>query len=195
MEEVNYQTDNELMHQLDGHDTAAFGHLYDRYSTVLFSLIDKIVGDKELAEKILEDVFLILWKRIDLFDFRTACVYTWLVNLAKNKAIDELLRQIGKDHQPVYDDDFERNYILPRLSLEIKTLELKYILHIRKKLLDAINSLTDPQKYVLMLMYFGALSEAEIGEKLNIPAQTVRVKLQVAMTALQEKFERLLSDD
>ena len=105
------------------------------------------------------------------------------------------MRQIGKDHQPVYDDDFERNYILPRLSLEIKTLELKYILHIRKKLLDAINSLTDPQKYVLMLMYFGALSEAEIGEKLNIPAQTVRVKLQVAMTALQEKFERLLSDD
>ena len=47
MEEVNYQTDNELMHQLAGHDTAAFEHLYDRYSTVLFSLINKIVGDNE----------------------------------------------------------------------------------------------------------------------------------------------------
>lgn len=183
------------MLKVAGLDTDAFECLYDRYSSVIFSLIKNIVGNKEVAEKVLADVFLILWKRIDIFDFRTANVYTWLVTLAKNKAVDELKRQSGKDKLPAYDDDYERNNVLPKLSLEIKPFELNYIVRIKNKILEAVNSLTDPQKYVLMLMYFGVLSEAEIAEELNIPAPTVRVKLQVAMTTLQEKIEQIIPLD
>ncbi|HLG31890.1 MAG TPA: sigma-70 family RNA polymerase sigma factor [Ignavibacteriaceae bacterium] len=183
------------MLKVSGSDAEAFEQLYDRYSSVLFSLIIKIVGDKNAAEKILEDVFLILWKRIDSFDFRTATVYTWLVTLARNKAVDELKRKLGNYELPAYDDNYEKNNILPRLSLEIRTLELNYILRIREKILEAVSSLTDAQKYVLMFMYFGGINEAEIAGELNIPAPTVRVKLQAAMTNFLEKVEQVIPRD
>ena len=86
-------TDGELMMQVAEFDSSALEKLYDRYSTTLFTLINKIVSDKQLAEEILSDVFVIIWNRIDHFDFKANNVYTWLITLAKNKAVDSLKRK------------------------------------------------------------------------------------------------------
>ena len=179
-------TDAEIMLKVAGYDSKALEQLYDRYSPILYTLIKKIVTDKDSAEEILSDVFVIVWRQIDQFDFKTSNVYTWLVSLARNKAIDALSRRVGK-LMPDYDDDFEKEHIIPKLSPEIQAVELSEVMEKKDKLTKALNSLTDAQKYVLELSYYGGMNLAEISAKMNIPAGTVKSKLQVAFGNLMQK--------
>lgn len=186
MTDNNPLTDAEIMLKVAGYDSKALEQLYDRYSPILYTLIKKIVTEKESAEEILSDVFVIVWRQIDQFDFKTNNVYTWLVTLARNKAIDVLNRKVGK-LMPEYDDEYEKEHIVPKLSPEIQALELKEVMHKKEKLEKALNGLTDAQKYVLDLSYYGGMDLAEIAGKMNIPAGTVKSKLQVAFGNLMQK--------
>ena len=186
MTDNNLITDAEIMLKVAGYDSKALEQLYDRYSPILYTLIKKIVTEKESAEEILSDVFVIVWKQIDQFDFKTNNVYTWLVTLARNKAIDVLNRKVGK-LMPDYDDEYEKEHIVPKLSPEIQALELKEVMNKKEKLEKALNGLTDAQRYVLDLSYYGGMDLAEIAGKMNIPAGTVKSKLQVAFGNLMQK--------
>lgn len=186
MTDNNPLTDAEIMLKVAGYDSKALEQLYDRYSPILYTLIKKIVTEKESAEEILSDVFVIVWRQIDQFDFKTNNVYTWLVTLSRNKAIDVLNRKVGK-LMPDYDDDYEKEHIVPKLSPEIQALELKEVMNKKEKLEKALNGLTDAQKYVLDLSYYGGMDLTEIAGKMNIPAGTVKSKLQVAFGNLMQK--------
>ena len=186
MADSNSLTDAEIMLKIAGYDSKALEQLYDRYAPILFTLIKKIVTDKETAEELLSDVFVIVWKQIDQFDFKTNNVYTWLITLARNKAIDVLNRRTGK-MMPEYDDEYEKGFIIPKLSPEIEALELVDVMNKKEKLEKALGSLTDAQKYVLELSYYGGMDQGEIAGKLNIPTMTVKSKLQVAFGNLMQK--------
>lgn len=179
-------TDAEIMLKVAGYDSKALEQLYDRYAPILYTLIKKIVTDKETAEEILSDVFVIVWRQIDQFNFKTNNIYTWLITLARNKAIDELNRRGGKQ-LPDYNDDYEKENIIPKLSPEIESMELEDVLNKKEKIEKALSSLTDAQKYVLELSYYGGMDQAEIARKLNIPTMTVKSKLQVAFGNLMQK--------
>lgn len=179
--------DSEIMLKIAGYDSKALEQLYDRYAPFLFTLIKKIVTDKETAEEILSDVFVIIWRQIDSFDFKTNNVYTWLVTLARNKAVDVLNRKGGKQ-LPEYNDDYEKEYIIPKLSPEVKAIELEEVLENKGKMEKALGSLTDAQRYVLELSYYGGMDQEEIANKLKIPTVTVKSKLQVAIGNLMQKL-------
>ena len=174
------------MLKVAGYDSKALELLYDRYAPILYSLIKKIVTDKESAEEILSDVFVIVWRQIDQFDFMTNNIYTWLVTLSRNKAIDFLNRRLGKS-LPEYTDDYEKEFILPKLSPEIHPIELEEVLNNTNRMEKALNSLTDAQRYVLELSYYGGMDQEEIAAKLKIPTVTVKSKLQVAIGNLMQK--------
>jgi RNA polymerase sigma-70 factor (ECF subfamily) len=182
----NSLTDAEIMLKVAGYDSKALEQLYDRYAPILYTLIKKIVTDKDTAEEILSEVFVTVWRQIDQFDFKTNNVYTWLITLARNKAIDVLNRNNGK-LLPEYTEDYEREHIIPKLSPEIEALELADVLNIKDKIEKALGSLTDAQKYVLELSYYGGMDQGEIAGKLNIPTMTVKSKLQVAFGNLMQK--------
>ena len=184
--ESDYIKDGEIMLKVAGYDSKALEQLYDRYAQIVYTLIKKIVTDKDTAEEILSDVFVIVWRQIDNFDFKTNNVYTWLITLARNKAIDVLKRRSGKS-LPDYDDSYEVEHILPKLSPEIEALELKDVIDKKDKIFAALNSLTDAQKYVLELSFYGGMDQQEIAAKLNIPSVTVKSKLQVAFGNLMQK--------
>jgi len=182
----NSLTDAEIMLKVAGYDSKALEQLYDRYAPILYTLIKKIVTDKDTAEEILSEVFVTVWRQIDQFDFKTNNVYTWLITLARNKAIDVLNRNNGK-LLPEYTEDYEREHIIPKLSPEIEALELADVLNKKDKIEKALGSLTDAQKYVLELSYYGGMDQGEIAGKLNIPTMTVKSKLQVAFGNLMQK--------
>jgi RNA polymerase sigma-70 factor (ECF subfamily) len=186
--ENNQISDSELMLKVAGYDSKALEQLYDRYSPLLFTLIKKIVNDKEFAEEILSDVFVIIWKKIDRFDFKTNNVYTWLVTIARNKAIDALRRKNQEDGLEEYTKEFEGKYILPKLSSEINSLDLETILDKSDVVKESINSLTDAQRYVLELSFYEGLDDKMISEKLKIPLPTVKSKLLLALSILQKKL-------
>ena len=181
-------SDSELMLKVAGYDSKALEQLYDRYSPILYTLIKRIVGDTEVAEEVLSDVFVIIWKKIDHFDFKTNNVYTWLITIARNKAIDSLSRKLQQEGIEDYSDKYEEERILPKLSDSINPLNLEQILQNSETVKDTINSLTEAQRYVLELSYYEGLNEKQIAEKLKIPIPTVKSKLQLALSILQQKL-------
>jgi len=184
------QTDSELIQRIAEHDSKAIEQLYDRYSPLLYTLIKKIAVEKEIAEEILSDVFVIIWKRIDHFDHNTNNVFIWLVLLARNKTLDVLKRRKGGHEIPEYNEEYETENILPKLSSEIRALEFEEALKMGNKISNALNELTEAQKLVLRLSYFEGMDEKDIAGRLKIPATTVKSKLQVAIGILLEKLSK-----
>ena len=108
--------DSELMLKIAGYDSRALEQLYDRYAPILYTLINKIVADISTAEEILSDVFVMIWKHIDQFDFKTNNAYAWLIMLARNKALDVLGRRNGKI-MIEYTDEYEIERIIPIIAI------------------------------------------------------------------------------
>ena len=178
-------SDIEIMKRVSSYDSKALEILYNRYSPLLYTLIKKTVKEKEQAEEILTEVFVIIWRKVQLFDVYKGNVYTWLVILARNKAVDTSRRSRGND-LPEYTDEYEDEFIIPKLSKNIDPLDIKTALSIKDSVETALNRLTDAQKYVLYLAFYEGFTQSEIAEKLNIPYSTVKSKIKIASTNLKE---------
>ena len=178
--------DIDVMKRVAAYDSKALEILYDRYSPLLYTLIKKIAGEKSLAEEILTEVFVIIWRRIELFDIYSGNVYTWLVTITRNKAVDTVRRKNENVEMPEYTNDYEVNFILPKLSKQIDPLDLTTTNAIKDSFELALNKLTDAQQYVIYLAYYEGLTQIEISEKLNIPYATVKSKIKIASANLRE---------
>lgn len=193
-------TDIELMQRVSENDSKALEVLYNRYSSLLYTLIKKIVREEKTAEDILSEIFVIIWRKADLFDINNGNVYTWIVTLARNKAVDTLKRsRISINNPPgpqttavqdleIYNDAYENKYIIPHLSNLIDPLDLRTAFSIRDDVEMALNKLTDAQQYVIYLAYYEGLTQKEIAEKLNIPLSTVKSKIKIALSNLRENL-------
>lgn len=177
-------TDFELMQRIASKDSKALEFLYDRYSPLIYTLVNKIVRSREIAEEVLADVFLIIWKKYYMFNMTSENVYSWLITLARNKAIDTKKRMYGH-HTVEYNDDYEDEFIIPALSKEIDPLDLITALEVRPNVDKSFQALTDAQRYVLNLAYYEGMTEKEIAERLNIPVQTVKSKIRIAISNLK----------
>jgi RNA polymerase sigma-70 factor (ECF subfamily) len=180
-------TDAEIMLKIAGYDSNALQLLYDRYSPKLYALIKRIIPNQELAEEVLSEVFVIVLKHIDQFDFKSSDVYTWLVTLTRNKAIDAMKRGQGKEKRK-YTEEYEKEEILPKLSPEIKAIRFSDVVDMREKIQSAFNSLTEAQKLVIELSYYEGLDENIIAERLKVPVSSVKSKLRLANTSLMKQL-------
>ncbi len=187
-------TDIELMQRVVAYDSKALEALYNRYSPILYTLIKKIVTDESAAEEVLSDVFVIIWRKANRFNFGTGDVYAWIITLTRNKAVDYLRRSKPGSELKLYDDSFENKFILPRLSSAIDQLDIKTALHIKSNVETALNKLTDAQQYVIYLAYYEGLTQKEIAEKLNIPLPTVKSKIKIALSNLRDHLIKGESD-
>jgi len=175
------------MKRIANYDSRALETLYNRYSPILYTVVKKIVGDVQLAEEVLIDVFVIIWRKINYYDVKNGDAYTWLITVCRNKAIDTVRR--SKNLIPdEYTDDYENFYIVPRLSPQIDDLDLKTAVSIKENIENALNKLTDAQKYVLFLGYYEGLSQSEIAQHLRIPPQTVKSKVKIALSNLKDNL-------
>jgi RNA polymerase sigma-70 factor, ECF subfamily len=180
-------TDAEIMLKIAGYDAKALELLYDRYAPMLYALTKRIIPNQELAEEVISEVFVIILKQIDQFDYKSNDVYTWLVTLTRNKAIDAMKRGQGKEKR-TYTEEYEKEEIIPKLSPEIKAMEFADVVGMKDKIQVAINSLTDAQKYLLDLSYYEGLDENVIAERLKIPVSSVKSKLHLANSNLMKEI-------
>ena len=182
-------SDIELFQKIKLYDSKALEALYDRYSSLLYTLIRKIVNNEDTTEEILAEVFEIIWKKIRRFNFSTENVYAWLINLTRNKAVDYLRR--NRELNPVtdeYDDDYENDIIIPKLSGRIDNLDYETAKKTKSNIERALSKLTDAQKYVIHLSYYEGYTQKEIAEKLKIPLPTVESKIRVALNNLKDNL-------
>lgn len=182
-------TDLQLIQKISKYDSRALEELYDRYSPLLYTIIKKIAPDDETADKVLVEVFAIVWKKASDYDFTKSSVYTWIINLARNRIIFELRRSRAmiKD-TGAYNDEFENFYIIPQLDKKIDNLDFDTAMNIKPKMEEALAKLSDTQKYVIHLAYYEGFTLDEISDKLGIPVETVRGKIMAAMHTLKDNL-------
>lgn len=188
MAEINNHSDKELILKVAQKESKALEELYDRYSPVLYTLINKIVKDKSASEEILSDIFVIIWQKIDQFKSESENVYTWMINLARNKALDFVRRNRNPEEIEEYCDEYENEYIIPHLSSSAEPIDLDKALSMKDKVSESFNKLTDAQRYVLNLAYYRGYSKEEIAHDLNIPIPTVKSKISIALGNLNKNL-------
>ena len=181
-------TDIELMQRVHVNDSKALEALYNRYSPLLYTLIKKIVTDEDIAKDVLSDVFVIIWRKIDLFDFNSNNAYTWIVTITRNKAVDTIRRARNSSEMEPYNDEYENKEIIPKLSQTFDPLDIETANNIKDGIEAALNKLTDAQKFVINLAYYEGLTQKEIAERLKIPIPTVKSKIKIALSNLKDNL-------
>lgn len=184
----NYEelTDIEIFEKIVKYDSKALEELYLRYSPILYSLIKKIITDSKISEEILLNVFTTVWEKIDLFSFKTGNVYTWLIILTRNMAVD--YKQNRENTNSENNGKTKDFYIVPILDNNIDSLSLDSAMKVKPEISEALGNLTEAQKYVLLLSFYEGLTLDQIADKLNIPVSTVRTKVTVALNKLKENL-------
>jgi RNA polymerase sigma-70 factor (ECF subfamily) len=160
-------------------DQRAFSYLYDNYSKALFGVINSIVNNTEESEDVLQKSFLKIWNNFSSFDPNKGRLYTWMLNIAKNMAIDSTRSKHEKIKSKIQSTDanvykFENNLVADGNSYD--SIGLKNIL----------NNLKEEHKSIIDLAYFEGYTQEEISKKLNLPLGTVKTKVRQAIMQLRE---------
>ena len=176
--------EQQWMYRLQSGDTKALRLIYRKYKNLLFGLIFTILKNREEAEDCLQKVFTQLWEKADQFDVSKGNLYSFLVTMARNKAIDRTRSRTFKNSQKedhIINDftlTFESNKNNPHEDLELSERALL--------VREALKRLSDQKRKVLYVAYFDGLSQSEISEKLNIPLGTVKSRIRDGMIELRE---------
>jgi len=92
-------SEQELVALLNEQNNDAFNYLYDHYSGALFTIINQIVPDKDTSSDVLQEVFVNVWRKIGTYDETKGRLFTWMLNIARNAAIDKVRSKGYKDNQ------------------------------------------------------------------------------------------------
>ena len=172
-------SEKELIAQLIAQDKLALEYLYDHYSQALYGVILRIVGSEDIAQEVLQDVMLKVWNNIGFYDPNKGRLFTWLLNLARNQAIDKL-RSKEIQRQLKTDQLGNTVYILNQMKSEYPIKEESIGI---KELLE---KLVPEQRTVVELAYFRGYTQSEISKEFNIPLGTVKTRLRYALIALRK---------
>ena len=173
-----------LAERLRSGDRAALGEVYDRHASVVMAVAFRIVADREQAEDIVHDAFVAAWQKIDRFDPSRGSLRSWIVTIARNRAIDRLRSarpsiEIGKADErsmlqtapnPTWDDALQR---LGSSQLRV-----------------ALGGLPGEQREAIELAYFGGHTYREIATLTGVPQGTANGRLRLALARLRDLLQQ-----
>lgn len=174
----------ELMNLVQNGDAKALRRIYGSYKNILFGLIVSMLKDREEAEDCLQEVFTQLWEKADQFDATKGNLYSFVVTMARNKAIDRI-------RSKAYKDSKQEDHTISDFSLtpesDFNNPEEDLELTERANLVrSALQKLSSKEREVLKVAYFGGMSQTEISEKMDIPLGTVKYRMRQGMIKLKD---------
>jgi RNA polymerase sigma factor (sigma-70 family) len=153
-------------------------YLYDHYSGAIYSVILRVIRTEEIAEEVLQDAFLKVWNKIDTYDAEKGKLFTWMLNIARNQAID---RSRSKEVNKEKKTGGMENYVNDGGSNS--AAEIPFVDAIGLK--ELLKHLSEDQQFVIEYLYFRGYSQSELAEEFNIPLGTVKTRLRLAMQQLR----------
>ncbi|MCS6896496.1 MAG: sigma-70 family RNA polymerase sigma factor [Nitrospira sp.] len=174
-----------LVSQVARGDCQALAHLYDLSSVILYSLALRILGNREEAADLLQQIYLEIWRKGVRYDVGRGTPIAWLIALTRNRAIDRL-RTYGsrtKRHPPRLPGDSPSEHPTDRSA---GSFSARPDQELRECILAALASLPPAQREAIEMAYYDGLSHAEISARLNYPTGAVKTRLKLAMTKLRE---------
>jgi RNA polymerase sigma factor (sigma-70 family) len=170
---VTYE-EYELVAALRQKENQAFSYLYDHYSGALYGIINQIVADTELSNDVLQETYVNIWRRIDTYDAGRGRLFTWMLNIARNAAIDKTRSKGFQQSQrqiSLADGEMIPAIVRPGVDdLGLKKMILK---------------LKDEQRLLIDLSYFQGFTHEQIAKALDIPLGTVKTRIRSALTQLR----------
>jgi len=172
--------DGDLLSRLQRRDPQALAELYDRYGSVVFRLILRMVRDNGIAEDLVQETFLRVWNRVGGFDSERGAVAPWLLAVARNRAIDYLRCQGRRAESTIELNETEH----PALFADFSTDALNFDL--ARQVKRALEQLSPQQREAIELAYFEGMSQTEIAERMGQPLGTVKTWMRRALQQMRE---------
>ncbi len=161
---------------LRSRDSRAFGYLYDNYSGALLGIINQIVDDIDLANDVLQDVFVNIWRKIESYDSGKGRLFTWMLNIARNASIDLIRSSAYQNMRRTKDIDDNYEVGSGADLLKVDHIGLKKVLE----------KLKEEHRVLVELSYFKGYTHEEISEIEDIPLGTVKTRIRNALKHLRE---------
>ena len=175
-------SDEQLMTRLSGPGVeVAISKLYDRYSRTVYGVGLKILGNRSLAEELVQDVFLKLWRSSSTFNPSRSRFSTWLYGVTRSAAIDVHRKRAHKVHL-IADGE---SHVLAARDLSATPQEVVDESWLSWRVSRALEALDEPHREVIELAYFGGLSQREISERTGVPLGTVKSRTASAFKTLR----------
>ena len=169
-----------LIDMLRAGDNDAYVALYDAYAPMLFGVILRIVDDRKEAENLLQDCFVKIWQNIQTYSESKGRLATWLINIARNTAIDFTRSKYFHQKQMIRKDEnyvhHENEHTITQLSVD--TLGLRQL----------VERLNPGCREIINWMYFEGYTQQEIAENFGIPLGTVKSRTRTALKELRSFY-------
>ena len=174
-------TEAEIHKGLLEKDRRVFKYVYDHYSAALLGIISRFIYQKDIAEEVLQDVFVKIWNKSDQFDSNKGRLFTWMVNIARNSAIDKTRSKefIQKSKNQSVDDFV--HVLKSDLNSDRKANTIG--------LTEILRGLDEKYLVILDLVYFKGYTHREAAEALNIAPGTLKTRLRTCINELRTKIK------
>lgn len=155
-------------------EESAFSYLYDHYSGALYSVIRQVVQDSETSNDVLQEAFVNIWRRIDQYDESKGRLFTWMLNVARNAAIDKTRSKGFQQSQRQFslvDGEMVHLPVMPGVDdIGLKKVLLK---------------LKEEHRLLIDLSYYQGYTHEQIAKALDMPLGTVKTRIRSALTQLR----------
>ena len=174
------KTEQDIVLLLQKRDIRGMDALYDQYGNYIFGLISKIIHCDEIAETVLHDTFLKIWDKIEFYSAEKGRFITWMINIARNMAIDmtrskhykQTLKLISLENVPP-------NTEITDMGVQMENIDIR----------DIVSKLDGKYCEVIEIIYFKGYTHAEAAKELGLPLGTVKGRIRKAFKDLRIIFE------
>ena len=186
VEDLSAARDRQLVRRIEGGDEEAFRSLFASYAPVAMALAVRVVRQTQLAEEIVQEAFLTLWRDPGVFDERRGSVKAWLMTMVHHRAVDVVRREEAQRRRS--------HEMVARIHEETEdpteaVVEAVAAPAERDAIRTALRSLPDDQREVLQLMYFDGLSQSQIAQKTGAPLGTIKSRALLGMRRMRSMVE------
>jgi RNA polymerase sigma-70 factor, ECF subfamily len=178
--------DEDLMQLVQRGDPRAFEVVYDRHSGAAFSLAYRMVGRGNVAEDVVQEAFLSIWRSGARYERARGSVRTWVLGIVHHRAIDQLRRSSVHDKRRASDEGIEERLESgERTDVEVARRDEAAAIR------SAMDALPSEQSHVIELAYFGGFTHTEIAEILEMPVGTVKGRMRLGLAKLRDRLRLL----
>ena len=180
--------DRELVERIARGEEEAFRGLFGRYAPTALALARRVSRQSSLAEEIVQEAFLAVWRNPDGFDEQRGSVKAWLMGMVHHRAVDAVRREESQRRRA---EESRRSDPVVVLDHADQVVEAVGAPQEREAVRGALDELPKEQRQVIELMYFDGLSQSKIAERLGLPLGTVKSRTLLGMRRLRSAMAGL----
>lgn len=163
-------------------DDKAISLLYENYGDTLFGVAYKVVKDEDLAQDILQESFIKIWKKADTYDASKAKLFTWLFRIVRNTAIDKLRSVTNKSDKEIQID------VSDVYNVGVKGINPEHL-----DIQENLDKIEDKYRIVLEALFFEGMTQQEASDELEIPLGTIKSRLKIGLRELGKIYGTTMS--